>query len=131
MIPWREIVVLINLVDGNYRVNALAIIGFKSCWALIQNEHLRTPEEIALRQPVSENLELASRTTRNRENSSNQHVKHPDSRPITVSNPEPSANRFSVIYESHHQLPAWSTELVALARKSFTFMFAFAVDLAR
>jgi len=49
VIGWRELDGSINLADGNHRVDALTNMGFTSCWALLHDGPLRSPEELRKR----------------------------------------------------------------------------------
>ena len=52
VIAWRDPDGSINLADGNHRVAALEQLGYKSAWALIHNEPLRSNEELQ-EKPIS------------------------------------------------------------------------------
>ncbi len=54
VIAWQELDGVINLADGNHRVDALTEMGFRSCWVLLRDGPLRIDEEIAVRQPILE-----------------------------------------------------------------------------
>jgi len=49
VIGWRELDGSINLADGNHRVDALTNMGFNSCWALLHDGPLRSPEKLRKR----------------------------------------------------------------------------------
>ncbi len=46
VIAWRELDGVLNLADGNHRLDALSALGHKTCWVLLHEGPLRSEAEI-------------------------------------------------------------------------------------
>ncbi len=49
LIAWRELDGILNLADGNHRLDALRELGHNEAWTIVHDGPLRSPEEIRQR----------------------------------------------------------------------------------